>query len=168
MLRILRFLTLLLTGLALTMTSAHVLEMPQKLQYDPALYTTVNATLYRYFALVGSAYTVGALVASVLLTVAVRNRRSAFAWTACGAFLLLVAFASWLILVNPVNLRIAQAMAADPRAVPKLWMLLRVRWESGHLLGFFLQLAGFAALVISVLVDTPRQTSPSTGRVAWR
>jgi hypothetical protein len=48
-----RFVTLLLTALALTMTSAHVLEM----HYEAELYSAVNTTLYRYFAVVGGVYT---------------------------------------------------------------------------------------------------------------
>jgi hypothetical protein len=32
-------------ALALTMESAHVLELPQKLQYDAALYAAVSTTL---------------------------------------------------------------------------------------------------------------------------
>ena len=50
-----QFITLVLAALGLTMTSAHVLEMPQKLAYSPELYAAVNTTLYRYFAIVGGA-----------------------------------------------------------------------------------------------------------------
>ena len=37
-LRVWRLLTLLLAALSLTMESAHVLELPQKLRYDPQMY----------------------------------------------------------------------------------------------------------------------------------
>jgi hypothetical protein len=46
-LRAWRFITLLLAALALTMESAHVLELPQKMQYDAQMYSAVNTTLYR-------------------------------------------------------------------------------------------------------------------------
>jgi hypothetical protein len=39
-----RFITLLLAALALTMESAHVLELPQKMQYDTQMYSAVNTT----------------------------------------------------------------------------------------------------------------------------
>ncbi len=39
--------TIVLAALALTMESAHMLELPQKMQYDVQVYTAVNATLYR-------------------------------------------------------------------------------------------------------------------------
>ena len=49
----LRFIVLLLAALTLTMEAAHVLELPQKMRYAPGLYSAVNSTMYRYFALVG-------------------------------------------------------------------------------------------------------------------
>lgn len=47
MLKALRFFTLLLAALSLTMESAHVLELPQKMQYDLPMYTSVNGTLHK-------------------------------------------------------------------------------------------------------------------------
>ena len=56
-----RFITILLAALALTMESAHVLELPQKMQYDAHMYAAVNTTLYRYFAIVGGVYQLGSI-----------------------------------------------------------------------------------------------------------
>jgi hypothetical protein len=154
MLRIWRFATLVLAALALTMTSAHVLELPQKMRYDAALYSAVNTTLYRYFAIVGGVYSMGAIVAAIVLAVLVRHQRPTFAWTLAGAALLVLWFVSWLTLVSPVNAQIAAALRADPQAVPALWVQLRMRWEYGHAIGFVIQLLGFCALVVSVLADT--------------
>ena len=39
--------------------------------------------------------------------------------------------------------------------MPELWQALRDRWEYAHATGFVLQLIGFSALVVSVLVETP-------------
>jgi hypothetical protein len=163
-----RFVALLLAALALTMTSAHVLELPQKMRYDAALYTAVNTTLYRQFAVVGAFYTVGAIVAAGVLTILTRGRGPAFGWSLVGALCLLAAFASWLWLVQPVNREVAAALRSGPESVPGLWMRLRPRWEYGHATGFVIQLAGFCALLASVLVDTPRsgRLSRDTGRKA--
>lgn len=49
----LAFLTLLLSALAIGAPLAHVLEMPVRRAYDPALYVTVTHTLYRGFGIVG-------------------------------------------------------------------------------------------------------------------
>jgi hypothetical protein len=54
MMRIHRCIALVITALSLTMTTAHVLEMPRKLSYSIALDTAVNSTLYLYFAIFGA------------------------------------------------------------------------------------------------------------------
>ena len=153
--RSLRFATLVLSALALTMTSAHVLELPQKLTYGSELYAAVNTTMYRYFALVGGTYTVASILAAAGLAFLLRGRGAAFRWTLAGALALGLAFTSWLALVAPVNGRIAAALRSAPSTVPALWQALCDRWEFGHATGFVLQLLGFCALVASLLVETP-------------
>lgn len=158
-----RFVTLLLAALALTMTSAHVLELPPEMRYDVDLYATVNGSLYRYFASVGAIYTLGSISAAFLLAFLLRGRHPAFGWTLAGAIGLLLGFASWLALVAPVNQEVAAAYVAVPASVPALWLRLRPRWKYGHATGFVLQLAGFCALLASILVETAGP-SPLRGR----
>lgn len=141
--RIHRFFALVIGALTLTMTSAHVLEMPQKLNYDISFYSAVNGTLYRDFATVGGLYTVLSILVVGALAWRARRRPSApWSWTAAGCFL--ATFVSWLILVAPVNSAAAEGVS---------WAELRPRWEVGHLVGFMLSLAGFAFLCVSVLVE---------------
>jgi hypothetical protein len=66
-----------------------------------------------------------------------------------------------LALVAPVNRAIAAAQRTDPGSVPALWTQLRARWEYGHATGCVIQLSGFCALLVSVLVETPG--TPSKG-----
>ena len=148
-----RFITIVLSALALTMTSAHVLELPQKMTYTAEMYAAVNTTLYRYFAIIGGPYQIGSIVSAIVLTTLV-HRSATFRWALVGTLLLVAAFVSWLILVLPVNREVAAALAASPQAVASLWLQLRERWEYGHATGFVLHLAGFCALVISVVRDT--------------
>ena len=152
-LNILRFVTLLLAALALTMESAHVLELPQKLAYDAQLYATVNGTLYLWFAVVGGTYQVGSILAAALLAYASRNKRRSFPWTLGGAIALALAFGVWLAVVQPVNLEVADAQRSAPDAIPVIWARLRARWEWGHAAGFVVQLAGYCMLLASVLVE---------------
>ena len=149
-----RFVTVLLAALALTMTSAHVLEWPQKMRYDPAMYAAVNTTLYRYFAIVGGVYQIGGILAAVIMTVLLRRRPITFRWALAGTLLLVLAFISWLLLVQPVNREIAAALENSPNIVPSLWLRLRNRWEYGHMVGFAIHLLGFCAVVVSVVRDT--------------
>jgi MFS family permease len=148
-----RFVTIVLSALALTMTSAHVLELPQKMRYTAEMYTAVNTTLYRYFAIIGGPYQIGAIASAIVLTVLVRRQSVIFRWTLVGTVLLIAAFVSWLILVLPVNREVAAALEASPQTVPMLWLRLRDRWEYGHATGFVLHLAGFCVLVMSVVRD---------------
>lgn len=158
--RVWRFVAILLAALSLSLTSAHVLELPQKMVYDAQMYAAVNTTLYRYFAIVGGVYTVGAIVAALVLTCQVRRHRSSFRWTLAGAFCLLLAFATWLVIVAPVNSTIADALRVAPQSVPTLWMELRARWEYGHAVGFIITLIGFGTLLMSTLVDTAQEDPP--------
>jgi hypothetical protein len=156
LLRVWRFSTLLLAALALTMESAHVLELPQKMRYDAQMYSAVNTTLYRYFAIIGGVYQVGSIVAAAVLVFLVRKRGPSFGWTLAGALCLLLAFGIWLTIVAPVNGEVSEALQTAPASVPAVWMRLRTRWEYGHAAGFIVQLVGLCALVLSVLVETPK------------
>jgi hypothetical protein len=155
--RVWRFVTLMLAALSLTMESAHVLELPQKMQYDAAMYAAVNGTLYRWFAILGGVYQIGSIVAAIVLAIVVRRLGASFRWSLAGAILLVLAFGVWLAAVAPVNGQVAEAVRTAPESVPALWMRLRTRWEYGHAAGFAVQLLGLGALVTSVLVDTPRR-----------
>jgi hypothetical protein len=44
-----RLVTLILVALTMGLSFAHALEMPAKLEYDAALYVTVQQTLYRWW-----------------------------------------------------------------------------------------------------------------------
>jgi hypothetical protein len=159
-----RFAALLLAALALTMESAHLLELPQKLQYGPEMYAAVNGTLYRYFAIVGGFYQLGSILVAAIVAYLVRKRGAAFRWTAIGVSLLTLAFVIWLAIVAPVNAEVARAHATAPGTIPDLWMRLRMRWELGHVAGFVVQLLGLSALFWSVLVETPRAQPPRPAR----
>src|SRR5215510_14779253 len=151
-----RCITIILAALALTMESAHMLELPQKMQYDAQMYAAVNTTLYRDFAIVGGVYQVGSIVIAAVLTFLVRKRWPSCGWTLAGACCLLLAFGIWLAVVAPVNSQVAVALRSAPESIPAVWMRLRNRWEYGHTAGFVMQLIGFCALVLAVLVETPQ------------
>lgn len=151
-----RLLAIVITALSLTMTSAHVLEMPQKLSYDLAMYTAVNGSLYRYFAIVGGIYQISSIVAVVAL--ALRGRHELHArWRWAAALGVTLSFLSWLILVEPVNSAVASGAGWTEG--------LRLRWELGHLVGFVLVLAGFVALVAETVLQVPAREHPAGAEV---
>src|SRR3982750_1696421 len=146
----LRFVVLLLAALTLSMETAHVLELPQKMRYSAELYTAVNSTMYRYFALVGGPLTVLTLLSGGALVALLRGDPT-YRWTLVGVALYFIAFGVWLAAVNPVNSTVADAAAKDPASLPALWARLQARWEYGHATGFVLEFFGFASLLWSVL-----------------
>jgi hypothetical protein len=158
-LRIWRLVTIVLAALSLTMESAHLLELPQKLHYTEQMYSAVNTTLYRYFAIIGGMYQIGSIAMALILVYLVRERRPSFQWTMTGALFLAAALAIWIGLVEPVNRQIGSALRDMPDSVPALWQQVRNQWEFGHAAGFFTQLIGFCALMYSVLVETPERLS---------
>lgn len=155
-LKIWRFVTLLIVGLGLTLGGAHVLELPQKLQWGPELYASVNTTLYRYFGIVGAILTVGGILSGVLLCWMVRGRPS-FPLTVAATLCLALSLGLWLALVAPVNNEVAHILRISPMSVPETWMRLRDRWEYGHVLAFLAWLLGFCFLQLSVLREVPDQ-----------
>lgn len=155
-LKIWRLITLILVALFMGLEFAHTLELPAKMQYDGSLYVTLQNTLYRYFGAPGPGawITVGAVFCAIALTVLVRKHRPAFWWTLAGMLCLAIAFPLiYFLRIEPVNVVIEQATAS---LVPKNWEQLRSQWEHAHATNFALSLAGFSALLISVLVDTPQ------------
>lgn len=151
---VLAFFTLLLAALAIGAPLAHVLEMPVRRTYDPALYVTVTHTLYRYFGIVG------AVVLAVIWAAGLARSRtspvSARRWAVAGAACLVLAHLLFWLLVNPVN----EAFAAwTPANVPADWTRLRDQWEFTHAARCGLFLLGFGALLASGLGGTGRGKS---------
>jgi ABC-type Mn2+/Zn2+ transport system permease subunit len=156
LIRIWRFITLMLTSLSLSPSMAHLLELPQRLKFDQQLWVevTVFKNLYRLFGSVGAVFEIGAILAAIILTFLVRKHHSVFYWTIGGAVLLALAFASWVIFVAPMNAVFAQWLT---NSIPADWTRYRDQWEYAHAINAIIKLLGLSLLVISVLVETPKQ-----------
>lgn len=153
--KILRFLTIMLTALSLSAAFAHLLEMPAKLTYDGALWLYLLQTLYPTFGKISGVCEIGAVVAALVLVVAIRNRSRAFRWTLLAASCLVVTHAIFWIWVAPVN---AALVPLSPETLPADWTRLRDQWEFAHASRAILQIVALAALVISVLAELPPVT----------
>jgi len=147
-----RFLTMLLTALSLGTVLGHLLELPAKMNYAAPLWLVVSQTLYAKFGTVGAVFEVGAVVTSVVLVVLVRRRRPAFGWTALCALCLVLANAAYWVWLAPVNAVVATLTL---ETLPTNWTALRSQWEYAHAARAALQLAALCALLLSVLVETP-------------
>lgn len=148
--------TLIFVALFMGLEFAHALELPAKMQYDGAFYVTIQNSLYQYFGAPGpgAVITVCAVLSAIALTVLVRKHRSAFRWALVGTLCLTIAFPLiYFLRIEPVNVVLEQATASS---APTGWEQLRNQWEYAHATNFVFSLAGFIALVISVLVDVPQ------------
>jgi hypothetical protein len=142
--RSLRLVALTLTALGLAPGAAHVLELPVKLAYPPALYAEVTSTLYAWFGAVGGTVQVAAFVAVAAL--AYRARRSdAGPLVLASAAALLASLLLWGFLVAPVNAAWADTAGSGPEWVAA-YERLRSRWEFGHVAAFIAWLTGWFGL----------------------
>ena len=158
-----RFITLMLTSLSLSPSMAHLLELPQKMQFDQKLWVrvTVVENLYRLFGSVGAVFEITAILTAIVLVFLVRRRGSTFYWTLGGAILLVLAFVSWIMFVAPMNAEFAKWLV---NPVPADWMRYRDRWEYAHAVNAFIKIIGLSFLVISVLVETPKKKAIDSDR----
>lgn len=152
MLRIWRFVTLLLVALSMSMAFCHTLELIPKMRYDGPLYLTIQRSLYPLFgAPLGAAIEVGAVASSVVLAFLVRKRGRAFTLTAVAAACMVVAHAIWWIWVNPANRAFFEMAINHPAPGWEAW---RSQWEYAHLSRFVLQFISFVSLLLSVVLET--------------
>jgi len=152
-LRTWRFLTIILVSLSMAMAFCHLLQLPPRMSYDGAQWVTTQS-LYQLFGTVGALIEVGALLLAIVLLLAVWRRRPAFQWTLFGTVCLLVAHGAWWMFIAPVNAEIA---TWTPDTIPADWTWWRSQWEYTHAARAILEILGLGALVLSVLVETPRQ-----------
>ena len=82
------------------------------------------------------------------------HRRPGFQLALTAALLFALAMLLWWGLVYPANVQLASWVNGE---VPPDWIDWRDRWEWGHAVIAVVELAGFAALIGSVLSDTPEE-----------
>ena len=145
----LKFLALVLTGLALVPAGAHLFEMPHKIAMPQADYFTVQA-IYRGWALFGIAIAV-AVVANFLLALRL-HRDGGAARLAGAAFLLmtatLVVFFVW---AWPAN------EATAGWTVPTAdWRDLRMQWEAAHSANALLTFIAFCCTALAASLPGER------------
>ncbi|MEP0905458.1 hypothetical protein NC969_08085 [Leptolyngbya subtilissima ST-M1] len=149
-----RFIALMLAALSLSLSMAHLLKLPQRMQFDQQLWVevTIVENADRLFGSVGAGFDIGAILAAIGLAFLVRRRGAAFYWTLGGAVLLGLAFVGWLVFVVPMNAEF-DTWLTEP--VPTDWMRYRDQWEYAQAAIALIKTLGLSCLVISVLLDAP-------------
>jgi uncharacterized membrane protein len=146
----------MLASFSLSLTMTHLLELPQRMQFDQQLWVrvTVFEDVYKLFGSVGAVFEVTAILTAIVLAFLVRKHGSTFYWTLGGAILLVLAFVSWIMFVAPMNAEFAKWLT---NPIPADWTRYRDQWEYAHAVNAFIKIIGLSLLVISVLVETPKK-----------
>ncbi|HWB48854.1 MAG TPA: hypothetical protein VG651_07065 [Stellaceae bacterium] len=152
MLKVLRFLNLLLVVLVFGLTWAHVMEIYGKLRLNGAQWLDVQHNLYVAFGWpVGACIEIAAIVSTWGLVFATRRRRPAFAWAVAAGVCVTLGLAVWFWLVAPMN-----GVIAGARTPPADWTAIRNQWEIGQAVHCVLYGLGFGFLLEGLLAETPR------------
>ncbi len=172
LLKVTRFVAIMLAALTLGAGFCHLMQLPARMGWDQYLWvgSTVQGGLYNLFGSIGAVIDVATVIALALLAYFVREHwRPGFRLALAAAILFALALVLWWVLVYPVNVELAKWVNGP---VPADWTDYRSRWEWGHTIISVVELAGFAALVASVLADTPAyageggQSAPTRKRAA--
>lgn len=146
-----RFAVVMLAALSLSVALGQLLQLPARRAWDQ--YVWIGATAQGgFFSLsgpLGTLLQLAALFALVVLAGLIRRRgATGLRLTIAAALLFAFGFIVWWLLVYPVSLELAK-WASGP--VPADWTHWRARWEWGQATNGLSQLAGFAALIASLL-----------------
>lgn len=144
--KIVSFLSLLFSALALAPALAHLLELPGKINLSRADYLTVQQ-IYRGWALLGIVVA-GALFSTLALTIMSRHQSRAFAFALIALLCIIGAQVVFWTYTFPAN----QA-TSNWTFLPENWQSLRTRWEYSHAAGAGLNLIALSAVIISVLTQ---------------
>jgi hypothetical protein len=151
-----RFFSLLFVGLNLAPALAHVLQMPHKMDLLRDDYLRVQQ-LYAGWALLGIVV-FAALIATLLLTILVRNRLRQFVLACIALGSLIVSQVIFWMFTFPVN-----QQTSNWTALPVNWVMLRERWEYSHATAAVFDMVAFVAVALAVVaaVGHPEDTPPA-------
>jgi hypothetical protein len=152
-LKIVQFLAVILTALALVPVVAHFFELPNKIALPRNEYFIVQA-IYRGWALFG-AVLVLAIAANLVLTLMLRPRRDGFCFAFCAFVLTALTLAIFFAWTNPAN----QA-TANWTTIPADWLALRRQWEYSHAANAVLTFLALCSVTLSLLSTRPRRQEP--------
>lgn len=155
MTRILQFAALVLFAVALMPAGAHFFAMPNKLHLAQNDYFIVQ-TIYRGWALFGIVL-FGNLIALAALAFVQRGPTAPFVLVLLALASQIATLAIFFTVVFPAN-----KATSNWTTIPANWEQLRAQWEWGHAVDAVISLAGYCALVLSVLL-TRRQPAADAG-----
>ena len=143
-LRLVQFLTIMLTALALVPSGAHLAALPNKMAMAQAAYF-VAQQIYAGWALFGIVL-FGALLANLAHAIVLRKLGRSFGYARASFLLIAANLAIFFLWTLPTN----QA-TNNWTIVPENWIELRIRWEYSHAANAIVTFAALVCVVIAVL-----------------
>lgn len=156
MIRAWRLVTILLVGLSMGMAFCHLLQMPTRMQYDVWLWKYTKNMFRLFGPSLGIIIETGATFLCGGLLILLRRRQGAFRWTLLCAICMSIANSTWWLLIDPVN---QETISWTKQSIPSDWFLYRAQWEFTHAIRAIFEIVAFTLLIVSVLVETPKDGS---------
>jgi hypothetical protein len=144
-LNVVRFISVMLTAVAMAGGFAHLLELPHKIKLSREDYLTVQQ-IYRGWALLGIAI-VCDLVSTLVLTVMVRESHRIFYLTLTATLCIALSLVVFFMFTYPAN-----QQTLNWTMLPENWQELRRHWEYSHAVGAGLYFVALMTLILSLLV----------------
>jgi hypothetical protein len=147
-LRVIQFLAIVFTALALVPSGAHLFELPNKVELSRDAYRIVQGIYagWAWFGIVDLA----ALVINAVLAVRLRRQRPAFYFAMIAALCFVVFFAIFFTWTFPAN----QA-TANWTTLPDDWSSLRMAWEYSHAANAVVMLVALCSVTLAVITTQP-------------
>ncbi|MGH6866124.1 MAG: hypothetical protein ACREDO_08155 [Methyloceanibacter sp.] len=142
--KLLYFISLMLTAIAMSLALAHLFELPNKINISAEDYLTVQRN-YDNWHIPGLIVPVAFLVVLVL-AVALRGTGSPFVLSGIAVVLLVAELVTFWGFTAPAN-----RATENWTVLPDNWKALRAQWEYSHAVRAFLYVLAFGALLMSVL-----------------
>jgi len=143
-LKVVQFLAVLLTALALVPGGAHALALPNKIGLPQEPYFVVQQ-IYRGWSLLGIVL-IAAAAADLYLAFLLREQRTPFLLSLAGGLCVAATLVVFFVWTLPANEATDNWVSTPPN-----WQALRVRWEYAHAASAVLTLIGFCLVVASIL-----------------
>lgn len=157
-----RFAVIMLATLSLSFGLGHLMELPARMAWDQYLWvgSTVQGGLYALSGPLGVLVQIVTVIALIVLALLLRRHgANGIPFTVAAAAMFAIGLLVWWILVYPVNVELAKWVNGP---VPANWAEWRSLWEWGQAANGLAQLAGFAALIASVLVRKKKDKKDKT------
>jgi hypothetical protein len=143
--RILQFIAIILTALALVPGGAHLLKLTYKINLDHDNYITVQQ-IYREWALLGIILILS-VFANGLVAFKIRSHTAAMACATIAALLMcvgLVIFFAWTFRVNQAT--------SNWSVTPENWQSLRAKWEYSHAVNAHVTFLALCSATVASLI----------------